>query len=142
MTIVSHLRTVATLLLLMVTVVLSAQPAMPDDAKSVFVMPGSPKDGRDPFFPNSTRPYESSPSAKNVDNTLLHTLKIGSIMDGGVGRVFAVINNHTFAPGEEGSVITDDGQRINIRCLDINASAGTVTIESSGARATLNFSDK
>jgi hypothetical protein len=142
MTIVSHLRTVATLLLFMVTVVLSAQPAVPDDAKSAFVMPGSPKDGRDPFFPNSTRPYESSPSAKNVDNALLHTLKIGSIMDGGVGRVFAVINNHTFAPGEEGSVIADDGQRINIRCLDINASAGTVTIESSGARATLNFSDK
>lgn len=131
------------LLPMTVTVALAAGTASPEAAsKSVFVMPDSPKDGRDPFFPNSTRPYESSTSAKNVDNSLLHTLKIGSIMDGGVGRVFAIINNHAFAPGEEGTVITDDGQRINIRCLDIDSKAGTVTVESSGARATLNFSDK
>jgi len=118
----------------------SSEPVV--NSKSVFTMPNSPKEGRDPFFPNSSRPYESSPAAKTVNNAMLHTLKIKSIQPGGNGQVFAIINNHAFARGEEGTVINDEGQRINIRCLDINAAAGTVTIESAGARATLNFSDK
>lgn len=118
----------------------SSEPVV--NAKSVFVIPNSPKEGRDPFFPNSNRPYESSPAAKTVNNAMLHTLKVKSIQPGRNGQVFAIINNHAFAPGEEGSVINDEGQRINIRCLEINVTAGTVTIESAGARATLNFSDK
>lgn len=62
-------------------------------------------------------------------------------MDDGHGQVLAVIGTHTFAPGEEGIVVNDNGQRINIRCLDINSKAGTVTVESNGARATLTFSN-
>lgn len=116
---------------------LLAAPA-PPAAKSVFVMPTGPKEGRNPFFPNSNQPY-STPGAKNVDNTMLRTLKVGAIMVAAGGQVLAIINNHTFAAGDDGTVINDDGQRINIRCLEIDPKAGTVTIESNGARATLIF---
>ena len=35
-----------------------AQPAAPEVvSRSVFVIPANSKDGRDPFFPNSTRLY-------------------------------------------------------------------------------------
>ena len=37
----------------------AAQPATPEVVlRSVFVIPANPKEGRDPFFPNSNRPYE------------------------------------------------------------------------------------
>jgi hypothetical protein len=138
-----HLWKVAALLPLVTASVQAAEPASPETApKSTFVMPNSPKDGRDPFFPNSMRPYESNPDAKKVDNSMLHTLRVGSIMNAGGGRLLAIINNHAFAPGDEGTVINDNGQRINIRCLEIDPKANTVTIESNGARATLSFSDK
>jgi len=146
MKLICHLRSVALALSPVVAAMsLSAAPvaaASPPPPKSVFVMPTGPKEGRDPFFPNSSRVYDTMPGVKNVDNSSLERLKIKSIMDAGNGRIFAIINNHTFAPGDEGTVINDEGQRIIIRCLDINSRAGTVTVESHGARATLNFSDK
>ena len=54
-------------------------------------------------------------------------------------RVFAIINNHTFAPGDDGDVILKDGRRLHIRILAINPKASTVTIEASGATVTLTF---
>jgi hypothetical protein len=140
-----YLRNIAIGLPIFVVVMsLSAAPsgAAKPDVKSVFVMPNDPKEGRDPFYPNSSRPYESSPGSKTVDSSLLNTLKVKSIIDGGDGRVFAIIENHTFAPGDEGTIIDDDGRRMTIRCLGINSKAGTVIVESAGARATLLFSDK
>src|SRR6185312_15195472 len=121
----------------------AAPPSTPVAAKlelpkSVFVMPTSAKEGRAPFFPNSQRPYFSAPS-KNVSVTSLTELTVKSILPSG-NRVFAIINNHTFAPGDDGVVSTRDGRRLTIHCVDINAQAGTVTVESSGARAVLHFS--
>jgi hypothetical protein len=113
----------------------------PEIPKSIFVMPNNSNEGRDPFFPDSTRPYETS-IAKGADATSLHDLTIGSIMNAGNGRVFAVINNHTFAPGEEGTVRAADGRRISIRCVAIDSKTGAVTVESSGTRAILNFTSR
>ncbi len=39
--------------------------------KSVFLLPSNPNEGRDPFFPNSTRPYEDIISKHAVDVTSL-----------------------------------------------------------------------
>ena len=109
--------------------------------KSVFIIPSNPNEGRDPFFPDSTRPYETS-TEKGADASSLHDLTVGSIMDAGNGRVFAIINNHSFAPGDEGTVRAADGRRISIRCVAINSKTGAVTIESGGTRAILNFSSR
>ena len=54
-------------------------------------------------------------------------------------QVIALINNHTFAPGEEGDVITKNGQRLHIRCVAINPSALTATVEANGTSATLTL---
>lgn len=84
--------------------------------RSLFVLPSSPKEGRDPFFPESTR-------TKDVTPTAVHTVEISSLKVPGIsgppGHLLAIINNHTFAVGDEGEVLTPTG-RVNLRCLEIN----------------------
>jgi hypothetical protein len=84
--------------------------------QSVFNLPTNPKEGRDPFFPESTRALvEMAPSAA-------HTVEITALKVPGIsgtpGHLLAIINNHTFAVGEEGDVKTTAGL-VHIRCLAI-----------------------
>lgn len=92
--------------------------------QSVFVTPTSLKDGRDPFFPESGRAMENA-MAQN------HTVEISSLKVPGIsgtpGHLFAIINNHTFAVGEEGDVKTAGGP-VHLRCVDIQNSAVLVEI--------------
>src|SRR5271154_39304 len=75
--------------------------------KSVFVMPNKPQDGRDPFFPNSMRPYEAAIVANR------HSAAIGSLelkgFSGDPLHRLVIINNHTFAEGDEQYVMTGAG---------------------------------
>lgn len=102
-------------------------------ARSVFVLPTSPRDGRDPFFPESTRLFENTvaakPAAKMVANVF--SIKGFSVEH---GRAMVIINNHTFAVGDEGDVRTSDG-RMHLRCLEIRN--GMVVIEVNGTRREL-----
>lgn len=101
---------------------------------SVFTLPAAPSDGRDPFFPNSTRPYEQSIlKHHHVDVTSLQIKGFSEI----AGRRYVIINNHTFGEGDEGDVLTPEG-RIHIRCLSVGANS--VLVESGGAQHILNFS--
>lgn len=104
---------------------------------SKFVVPGKPSEGRDPFFPDSLRPYSSGPKneARGPD---LSEVALKSIM-GTAPNLFAIINNHTFAAGDDGDITTKSGQRLHINCVDINAPAGTATIEAGGARIVLRL---
>ena len=43
----------------------------------------------------------------------------------------AIINNRTFSAGEEGDVVTRAG-KIRIRCVEINMSSGTVSVQVGG----------
>jgi hypothetical protein len=92
--------------------------------QSVFTTPTSLKDGRDPFFPESGRAMENA-MAQN------HTVEISSLKVPGIsgtpGHLFAIINNHTFAVGEEGDVKTAGGP-VHLRCVDIQNSAVLVEI--------------
>ncbi len=82
-----------------------AAPAKPAPARSVFVIPTNPREGRDPFFPDSLRPYEASATAQTpVANAFL--VKGISYEH---GRAMVIINNHTFAVGDEGDVLTASG---------------------------------
>ena len=104
---------------------------------STFLYPNNQSEGRDPFFPASSRVYDNNPdikaSAPSVTDLVVKTI-IGT-----PPRVFAIINNHTFAPGDDGDVTLKDNRRLHIRVLDINPKAGTVTIEASGATVTLTY---
>lgn len=92
--------------------------------QSVFNLPSNPKEGRDPFFPDSTRALELAQPAS-------HTVEISSLKVPGIsgtpGHLLAIINNHTFAVGEEGDVKTGSGL-VHIRCLTIQNNAVVVEI--------------
>jgi hypothetical protein len=127
----------ATLATVMLTAAsLTAAPAVQTETtnsvKSVFVMPASTKEGRDPFFPDSTRPYET---------TVAHTADLTTLELKGVSRIgdhyYAIIGTHTFGVGDEEDVVTSQG-RIHVRCVEINANS--VVIESGGQQHTLTFS--
>ena len=104
---------------------------------SVFILPANAEEGRDPFFPKSNRPYETTLAAptNSVEATAL-TLKGFS---GTPDHRLVIINNHTFAAGDEGDVITVRG-RIHIRCIEIRPHS--VLVEISGQQHELTYSDK
>ncbi len=122
---------------------LAAPPASAPDMpppKSVFTMPAKPSEGRDPFFPDSIRPYEAAQAAAAPSNVPSITdLVVKTILVNGHGRAFAVINDQTFGVGDEGDVLTRSGRRIHIQCTGINAARGTVTVEVGEAMMTLTY---
>jgi len=101
---------------------------------SAFIMPTSPSEGRDPFFPNSTRLYENYISKRAVEVSALAIKGFSEIN----GCRYVIINNHTFGAGDEGDV-TAAGGRIHIRCLTVGTDS--VLVESAGVRHLLKFSD-
>jgi hypothetical protein len=113
-----------------------AAPAKPALVRSAFVMPASVRDGRDPFFPESTRPYEDAVATKRTVDVNVFSVKGISIVR---GHPMAIINNHTFAIGDEGDVITSTG-RVHLRCTDIRP--GIVVIEVNGSKRELNIGTK
>ena len=111
-----------------------AAPAAP--ARSVFLMPANAREGRDPFFPTSSRPYEAAIASQTnlVENSFI--VKGVSIEH---GRTMVIINNHTFALGDEGDVLTSSG-RAHLRLAEIRPNA--VIIEVNGARRELGVGTK
>ncbi len=116
------------LLALALAVKLQADTKVPTgigQIRSVFILPASPKEGRDPFFPLSSRTIGNPVVSTN------HIVEITSIkvpgISGAPGHLLAIINTHTFAIGEEGDVKTDSGS-LHIRCVDIQANHVMVLI--------------
>jgi hypothetical protein len=115
-------------------------PEPPPIPQSAFSFPSTPKEGKDPFFPSSTRPYAvAAANAKTnmpaiVSNVPLHL----SGVSGSLARPLAIINNRTFAVGEENDVMTDAG-RVRIRCLDIDVKRELVLVQAGGQRRELRL---
>lgn len=98
---------------------------------STFAIPASNKEGRDPFFPESSRAYEAVMAASQTNRSAeITSLKVPGI-SGKSGQLLAIINNHTFAVGDEGDVLTTSG-RVHLRCIDIQPTY--VVVEVSGQR--------
>lgn len=113
-----------------------AATAKPAPVRSVFAMPASARDGRDPFFPESTRPYEVAAVAKNSLDATAFSVKGLSIER---GHALVIINNHTFAIGDEGDVTTASG-RAHIRLAEIRTNV--VVIEVNGSKRELSIGNK
>lgn len=108
--------------------------AMP---KSIFVLPTNPSQGRDPFFPDSTRPYtEDMPTT--AAPIAIGSLALKSILDSGT-QILAIINNHAFAAGEKGEVLTQDGHRLHIKLLEIKLKNKSVVVQVDGQDVTLSL---
>jgi hypothetical protein len=111
--------------------------APPQMTRSIFNQPASPRDGRDPFFPNSDRPYRSQvvPGSSAPD---VSALVIQGIL-GSPPHQLVIINKVTFGVGDEYEVRTPQG-RIRITCLEIHDNSAV--IESDGQRHELHYGEK
>ena len=115
-----------------------AAPASPsataNAVRSIFILPSNPKEGRDPFFPDSTRPYKlaaaANPRAADVTSLVVKGFS------GSADHRLVIINNHTFAAGDEGDVITSAG-RIHLSCIEVKTNS--VVIEVGGQRHELFY---
>lgn len=101
--------------------------------RSVFLQPANPRQGRDPFFPESTRPYATAAVAFHTSPRLTLVVKGFS---GTVGDRTVIINDHSFAEGDEGDV-TVPGGRVHLRCLMIKANS--VVVEANHQRREIGF---
>lgn len=117
------------------TVPTPAKPAAvkPTPIRSVFVMPTNSREGRDPFYPESLRPYEAAAAAASGGVVESSALICKGVL-GTPGHFVAIINNHAFAVGDEGEVKTK-GTPIRIRCVEIRNNL--VVIEINGQRREL-----
>ena len=103
--------------------------------RSVFTQPASPRDGRDPFFPESSGVYDryAATTHASAENATTLAVKGYSVSN---GRPIVIINNHSFMAGDEGDVLSGSS-RAHIRCLEIRP--GTVVVEVNGARHEIHF---
>ena len=104
--------------------------------RSVFILPSNPREGRDPFFPDSTRPYEQAAAANPRVSDITSLVLRG--FSGPLDHRLVIINNHTFATGDEGDVVTSVG-RLHLRCVEIKTNS--VVIEVGGQRHELFYSN-
>jgi hypothetical protein len=102
--------------------------------KSVFVMPSKPQEGRDPFFPNSMRPYEAAMAAHRHSDAVA-SLKLKGV-SGDPSHRLVIINDQTFAEGDVEDVTTSAG-RIQVRCIEIKP--GSAIVEADGQRVELSL---
>lgn len=120
-----------------------AAPVTPTPAAppvSTFVIPRKITEGRDPFFPNSTRVYGTDAAVTNRPPSIAADLVLKGI-SGTPEQPLAIINTTTFTTGEMNEVIFKNG-RLRIQCLEINMTAGTVLIQLGGERRELRLGQK
>ena len=110
----------------------SSQPG-----QSSFTIPSTLNEGRDPFYPESTRFLVKSvtPIPTPVDVPVVLEFKG---ISGTPDRPLAIINNRTFAIGEEQEVNTSTG-RIKLRLLEIDPKAMRVKVLARGETRELVF---
>jgi hypothetical protein len=106
--------------------------------RSIFNIPASSKEGRDPFFPASLRPYQSVVVPGSHPTTDLSSLVIQGVL-GAPPHQLVIINNVTFGVGDDAEVRTPQG-RIQIHCVQI--SGNTAVIEANGQEHTLHYGDQ
>jgi hypothetical protein len=102
-------------------------PVEPVPARSVFV---DDPEGKDPFFPNSTRRFAQKPEVvRPVLKAGPQSVRLGGIV-GTEERRVALINNQGFEAGEERRVrIPNSREEFMLRCVEIRESSVVVTID-------------
>jgi hypothetical protein len=101
---------------------LTASNAIP---RSVFTIPSSPREGRDPFFPNAGRSYAGAET--NSTTSAAASAIILNGLSGARDHRLAMINGRTLAEGETNEVITAAGP-VRIRCVEIKGESVVVEV--------------
>ena len=92
--------------------------------QSIFVIPASPKEGRNPFFPRSKVDAPVVPQKTDVIETASFVLN-------GITsppKRTAMINGRTFEVGEVGDVKFQNGTKISIQCVEIRDDAAVIVV--------------
>lgn len=112
--------------------------ALPTIPRSEFKIPTSIAEGRDPFYPTSTRIYDLNKETKPVPVPKTPTVVdlVLSGVSGSADKALAVINNVNFGVGDSLEVVSGK-ERVRVVCLEINVQAGTAVIEANGVRRVL-----
>lgn len=114
----------------------NAAPSTVEVPKSIFVVPSSPSEGRDPFFPLSRRLVADVPPSNGEvpkPPTVALTLKGVS---GTESRRFALINDKTFALDEEREVSVGT-TKYRVHCIEIREDS--VIVDVNGTRLELRL---
>ena len=114
----------------------NAAPAQAEIPKSVFIIPTTPQEGKDPFFPQSKRLFASAVVRTNLPPSVPGAGLYLNGISGSPERRLAIVNNQTFAANEEGDVPTNRG-RAHIRCLEVKADS--VVIQVGGEKRELHL---
>ncbi len=118
----------ATCFLLLTPPGLSQTSTKPDVGRTQSIFDDKLRMGKDPFFPASARrqdrPASTDPKTPQAPVVQLFLKAI----TGPPTRRLALINNQTFAAGEEGLVKVVNGQ-VKIRCVEIKEGSVIVAIE-------------
>lgn len=94
--------------------------------QSVFNTPATPKEGRNPFYPNSV-PVAPVAVAKTAAPTIDTTAFVLNGITSPPKRT-AMINGRTFEPGEEAEIKLPSGSKVLIKCAEIRDDAATIVI--------------
>jgi hypothetical protein len=95
--------------------------------ESVFIIPSTPKEGRDPFFPQSTRTLPVAPKTPKQPRMDISAIVLNGIVPSGPKRT-AMINGRTFEVGEEADVRLPDGTKMHVKCEEIKEDSATVKV--------------
>src|SRR5688572_15397824 len=115
-------------------------PAKPlEVAKSTFAMPRTKNEGRDPFYPNSSYPYQESGGKIRDGGTTRPATPVDLKLTGIGGTPdnrLCTINGRTFGKGEDGEM-TVGGSKVQIHILDILEDSVVLTVN--GEQRELRF---
>ena len=109
--------------------------ASAEDFHSTFITPKTPKDGRDPFYPNATSFYTvAKPTAADAQTTAAGALKLRGLSMSN----YANINGITVGVGETQEIKTSSGP-VSVHLIEIKAQDNSVIIEVNGQRRELSM---
>src|SRR5262245_13106682 len=103
-----------------------ATPEVLEIPQSVFQIPASPREGRNPFFPTSMTeapPPVVKAKAKGPDTS--------SIVLNGISsppKRTAMVNGRTFEKGESGEIKLASGERVALQCVEIGTDSVVVIV--------------
>lgn len=103
---------------------------------SVFTIPATPRDGRNPFFP------QSAIVAPVVQAKPSSALDYSSFVLNGITsppKRTAMINGRTFERGEEGEVRMPGGAKVLIKCEEIRADSAIIFVNGQRRELRLRF---
>ena len=110
----------------------AAGPCIP---QSTFVIPTTHVEGRNPFYPLSTRRQKQATPRVRINAIDGLALVLNGITS--PPRRTAMINGRTFEKGEAAEVKLPDGVKVQIRCVEIEDDS--VLVESDEQRRVLRF---